>query len=619
METQSLQNGTLLQGGKYKIERLLGQGGFGYTYLAINTSLRKRVAIKEHFVREYCTRQADGCNVEVTVAANVAAFENLRQKFCKEARRLFDVSNSHVVRVLDLFDENGTSYYVMDYIEGESLAERLKRTGRPLREAEVENVLRQVLDALRAIHTLHIWHLDIKPGNIMIDKQQRVYLIDFGASKQFYSADGHTLSTSSAMAYTPGYAANEQMYQNYDKLGPWTDLYSLGSTLFNLLTNQRPPTLDVILNRSDAISSALSGVSERMRNLIVWMMKPQRSERPQSVNEVLGKLMNAHEQTLQPTTSTTKTLPSPKSTTKIPFFIGVIAFVLIAIGFFFLFVKRGGSVTSMEVGVDTIAVEGNAVDYELAINESGWTTTSMGYSYPSSFTVDDNVEDDDGNLVDVYKYKDVELSDWLLPSWAVIDEYYPIVGSMVGRSSRISSISYTNNSVYSGYTDDGRIFYLKVLIADGGEVPQALTLSLVYPQNYQHEVRQLIEMVRTWKLPKEQQEELVETNGFPSIPSLISLWAEIEKNGFKQPKESTIKATGMHILSYREYIENDSGYTSPSSFTFGQDISMQSGYDEHKGEATFRFCERRETSCCSRHRNFRKAVFYFKTRCGKLF
>ena len=285
---QHLQPNTTLQCGKYRIERVLGQGGFGNTYMGYNTEFEETVAIKEFFMKGVTERDEMTSVVSVSNADNVQQFEEQREKFKKEARRLRKLKNEHIVKVHDLFEENGTAYYVMDYIDGESLAERIKKTGNPFTEAEVRGILSQILEALKEVHQNEIWHLDLKPGNIMVDKQGNAYLIDFGASKQI-RANG-SMTTSTALCYTPGYAPNEQIGQMYDRFGPWTDIYALGATIYNLLTNKKPPmAIDIEEDEEDAFDFPTS-ISEDMQKLVVWMMQPKRKKRPQSVDEILSKL-----------------------------------------------------------------------------------------------------------------------------------------------------------------------------------------------------------------------------------------------------------------------------------------------------------------------------------------
>ncbi len=297
---QHLQPNTTLQGGKYRIERVLGHGGFGNTYVGYNTEFEETVAIKEFFMKGVTERDETTCVVSVSNADNVQQFEEQREKFKKEARRLRKLKNEHIVKVHDLFEENGTAYYVMDYIDGESLAEKIKKNGQPFTEAEVRSILSQILEALKEVHQNEIWHLDLKPGNVMIDKSGNAYLIDFGASKQI-RANG-SMTTSTALCYTPGYAPNEQIGQMYDRFGPWTDIYALGATIYNLLTNKKPPmAIDIEEDEEDAFTFS-NDISDNLRKLVVWMMQPKRKARPQSVDEILSKLSSTEENPEKPHT-----------------------------------------------------------------------------------------------------------------------------------------------------------------------------------------------------------------------------------------------------------------------------------------------------------------------------
>jgi len=277
--------GTLLQGGKYRIDRYLSSGGFGNTYVAVNTEFEEQVAIKEFFMRGVSERQGDSVTVSVSNKDNVMQFSAQKEKFRKEARRLRKLRNQHIVAVHDLFEENGTAYYEMDLIKGESLSERMKRTGQPLGEAEVLQILDQVLDALGVVHAQGLYHLDLKPANIMVDQTGRVLLIDFGASKQMSQNDGYSVSTSSALAFTPGYAPLEQTEQNLKSFGPWTDLYALGATLYKLLTGLTPPSASELLVSREPLVFP-TPVSSKTQQLIAWMMKPAYVDRPQSVSAV---------------------------------------------------------------------------------------------------------------------------------------------------------------------------------------------------------------------------------------------------------------------------------------------------------------------------------------------
>lgn len=279
---------TLLQMGKYRVDRYLSSGGFGNTYVITNLQFEEQFAMKEFFMTGINERNSDNTTISVSNKTNRPLFEQQREKFKKEARRLRKLSNEnggngHIVKVHDLFDENGTSYYVMDFVDGESLSNRMKRTGKPIKEQEALNILEQVLDALEIVHSKGIWHLDLKPGNIMVDKSGTAKLIDFGASKQMSSTEGYATTTTS-MCYTPGYAPTEQIDQNIELIGSWTDLYALGATLYYMLTKHQPPTVSEMF--SPNAFSFDSSVSKKTRYLIRWMMSHNRKERPQSVKDV---------------------------------------------------------------------------------------------------------------------------------------------------------------------------------------------------------------------------------------------------------------------------------------------------------------------------------------------
>ena len=287
--TPTLEIGTPLQNGRYVISRVLGQGGFGITYEAVLTRLDKRVAIKEYFLGGFCGRGEDGREVFVPLKTNREFFERQRKRFYDEADRLAHLSNPHLVPVHDLFDENGTSYYVMDFIQGKSLSSMLEQARTPFGENEVMALFEQMLDALQCIHSQDppLCHLDIKPANIMVDDKGHAVLIDFGASK--YATTDSSVSVSSVV-YTPSFAPVEQLQGNRKNMGPWTDFYSLGATLYALLTRRKPSEPSEILadQTMEKVKSLPlpPSVSPRLRKLIVWMMSFDKTARPQSVAQI---------------------------------------------------------------------------------------------------------------------------------------------------------------------------------------------------------------------------------------------------------------------------------------------------------------------------------------------
>lgn len=282
-QQQMLPFGTVLDG-RYRIVQYLASGGFGNTYVAEDIHFGTMVAIKEFFMRSTNHRSTDGTTVEVSNSANIPVFETQLGKFRREAHRIYMLRNEHIIHVSDLFDANGTSYYVMDFIEGSSLANQIRQ--KPLSESETLDVAMQVLNALEAMHAVGLYHLDVKPANIMRDSRGHCTLIDFGASKQLTADERSTLSFST-MSYTPGYAPHEQVAQQTKNIGPWTDFYALGATLYRLLTGNPPPDVSIDDFAPDGRQFHYSTkVSPNMRHAISALMNPIHSMRPQSVADV---------------------------------------------------------------------------------------------------------------------------------------------------------------------------------------------------------------------------------------------------------------------------------------------------------------------------------------------
>lgn len=322
---QQLNQGATLQNGKYRIEKVLGQGGFGITYLATQTVLGNKVAIKELFMQGVNDRQDS--SVTVSNNANSNLFTHQKRKFVKKAQRIAGLDNKHIVKVHDMFEENDTAYYVMDYIEGESLQDVITHHHGALAESSVRDYLNQILSALSAMHQHSIWHLDIKPANIMLDKNGNIVLIDFGASKQIES-DG-TLTVSTSLSLTQGFAAPEQLQGTIQNIGAWTDFYALGATLYVLLTRTMPPTFADIASEGSNTFHFSQNVSTQMRLLVVWMMKLNKHERPQSVDEVQRRMSSKTEVAPQTNRVARKNHSQNNNKSRVWVFIAIAAFFVI--------------------------------------------------------------------------------------------------------------------------------------------------------------------------------------------------------------------------------------------------------------------------------------------------
>lgn len=279
----ALPQGTMLH--EQEIVRVLGEGSFGIVYLAKGKYLGDLVAIKEYLPAELATR-VDGKTIAPTSSANETNFRWGREKFLEEARLLWQLANpeSHpnIVAVRRFFELNGSVYMVMDYEEGEALSAVLKRRG-PLPEAAIWPILEPLLDGLERVHAAHITHRDIKPDNILIRADGSPVLLDFGAAR--LALDTRTQSAFNALS--PAYAAIEQHLAE-GQIGPWTDIYGLGATLYRLVTGklpQAPLERMIEAKHRPAVEAARGRYSETLLKAIDAALALHAKDRPQSVAE----------------------------------------------------------------------------------------------------------------------------------------------------------------------------------------------------------------------------------------------------------------------------------------------------------------------------------------------
>ena len=290
-----LSSGTLLHGGTYKIEKVLGQGSFGITYLAEHTSLGKKVAIKEFFMKELNSRGNDG---SITGMSDGSLSHHYGQKFKKEAINLSRLEHPNIVRVTDSFDENGTYYYVMDYIDGCNLNDYLKSNS--VSQKEAVEIITDVAKALMYMHEeKHVLHLDLKPGNIMRRKNDgHIFLIDFGLSKHF-SNDGQPETSTTIGLGTAGYAPVEQSNQAKNgEFRPTIDVYALGATFYKLLTRDTPPAASDLVSDDEILTTSMrnKGVSNGIIDIVGKAMMPNVKKRTQTIRDFLYELPNTIEE-----------------------------------------------------------------------------------------------------------------------------------------------------------------------------------------------------------------------------------------------------------------------------------------------------------------------------------
>lgn len=382
---KALRPGTVLQGATaYRIERVLGAGGFGITYLASmtmrvgNLNVKAHVAIKEHFIGDQCERAGDSHTVVCpgTDASRALVAGSLRD-FVSEARRLAEYGAGHgnIVKVNEIFEINGTAYYVMEYLEGESLDAYIKRNG-PLGEDEIRSLVFPVVDAVAYLHARRLTHLDIKPANIMLgadgDGNVRPVLIDFGLSKH-YNADGSATSTVNTMACSDGYAPAEQ-YSGIRTFSPTADVYALGATILAAATGRTPTAAnDWPAGEPEATIAGL-GLGATMRTAIAKAMAMRKFDRYPDAGALLAALggkeavktrLLTHPESEPGTTkpfpeplSSPKPLseipaPTPKANRK-PLLFGLVGLLVLVVAGIAVFSSKGDGLAT--VAPDTLAV-----------------------------------------------------------------------------------------------------------------------------------------------------------------------------------------------------------------------------------------------------------------------
>lgn len=276
---------------QYILGRVLGHGGFAVTYLGYDRHLGTRVAIKEYFPSEFAMRAPDGENVLAYAGEKQTLFQLGKEKFMAEARLLATLRNPNIIRIRHFLEAFNTAYFIMEYLEGNTLKDHIARNGGQLTWPQTRQLLWPLLDALEEVHFKQCYHRDIKPENIYVTQRNEPILLDFGAARQQMSG-----ATTNLLAFlTPGYAPAEQYSANGIQ-GPWTDIYALAATMYYALTGMVPPVpQDRALGETELVLPSKLGV-EIPPHEEAWLLKGLEikwSNRPESIHE-WRRMMEKH-------------------------------------------------------------------------------------------------------------------------------------------------------------------------------------------------------------------------------------------------------------------------------------------------------------------------------------
>lgn len=319
-----LPEGNKLQNGKFQIIRVLGKGGFGITYLVENTFLGKKFAIKEFFPKDFCGRNNTN-HLTIGTENNREIVEKLKARFLKEARNIAKLDHPGIVRIFDIFEENNTAYYVMEYIHGENLNEIVKKNG-PFAEDKAIKYISQVGSSLEYIHSKNMTHFDVKPANIVIRKTDDFpILIDFGLSKQFDSL-GDATSTL-IQGVSQGFSPIE-LYTvgSITTFSPQTDIYSLGATLYFLLTGSVPPNASKLIDEPLIFPAKISPSNQEA---VKRAMSVSRNNRFDKIIDFTKNLQVAHSQNYNSNEETKDTVLNFIAIAIMLGFIGFIIFIVL--------------------------------------------------------------------------------------------------------------------------------------------------------------------------------------------------------------------------------------------------------------------------------------------------
>lgn len=383
--TRCLKPGVILKE-RYKIEEVIGAGGFGITYRAWDPLLQSYVAIKEYYPSGIATRSADSSKVCVPVGQEQREYHRGRIRFLKEAQDVARFqSEPNIVSIYDYLEENDTAYMVMEYLHGCTLKQYIREHGGRLDTDHILHICLAVLDALAVVHKAGMIHRDISPENIFICEDLTVKLIDFGAAKQVYLDGEQTMS----VVLKPGYAPPEQ-YAKKDKQGPWTDIYALGATLYFAATGEKPEKSfgRVLEDTIKPVCEVNPEIPRAMSQVIMRAMSVKIEDRYQTVEAMREALLAGEGQNAQmePYVIPASRISKRDLPKKRGFLIGVafcIVIMLVVTGIWMAgrVAKKAGTATATEMNAAsteaqtaTMADAQTSTDAEQAATEAEKTT-----------------------------------------------------------------------------------------------------------------------------------------------------------------------------------------------------------------------------------------------------
>jgi serine/threonine protein kinase len=282
---QPLPEGYQLQ--NYTIDKVLSSGGFSIVYLA-HDEQNTPIAIKEYLPAALVVR-SDGAAVAINSDENLSVFRHGLKCFFEEGRSLAMISHPNIVRVENFFRANETVYMVMQYVRGRTLQFHIQRHRPEFSESFIRRLFTHLLNGLREVHANKLLHLDIKPANIYITMEGKPVLLDFGAARQALTSDAPKLRP----MYTAGYASTEQ-YRNPDQMGPWTDIYAIGATLYTCIggVHPQPANEREQEDKLEPLRALAKGTfSEDLYEIVDWCLQLDHLARPQSAFELQRALM----------------------------------------------------------------------------------------------------------------------------------------------------------------------------------------------------------------------------------------------------------------------------------------------------------------------------------------